>query len=74
MSVRDNDAFAKMLAFMARPSAAGAKDMKGIMKKYGKPNKPVATQTAARRTQTMGNLSMARGQNLGGGYNVFALK
>lgn len=70
MAVKDDKAFAQALAFMASPSADGAKQMKGILKKYGKPvNKPAGqTVSRKRRKQTMSALSLAN--NKGGTYGV----
>ena len=75
MAVKDDKAFVQALAFMANPSAQGASQMKGILKKYGKPvNKPAGQATTGkvslykRRKQTMSALSLAN--NNGGRYGV----
>lgn len=33
---KDDDAFSKFIGFVLKPSAAGAEDMKGLMKKKGR--------------------------------------
>jgi hypothetical protein len=54
MSVQDNDAFKKMLSFMFKPSASGAKEMKGVLKKHGKPIR--GSKTKARRNRRMSSM------------------
>jgi len=57
---KDNQAFAQALSFMFRPSAAGAKQMKGIIDKQKK-------QTISqRRKRTMTGMSMSNGLSNGG--------
>lgn len=34
---RDDDAFGKFIGFVLKPSAAGANNMRTVMKKHGKP-------------------------------------
>ena len=57
---KDNEAFMQALSFMYRPSAAGAKQMKGIIDKQKK-------QTISqRRKRTMTGMSMSNGLGNGG--------
>ena len=51
MAVQDNQAFAQALAFMFKPSAAGAQQMRGIMEKNKK-------TIADRRKRTMTGMAM----------------
>ena len=54
MAVQDNEAFKKILSFMFKPSASGAKDMKGVLKKHGKPVR--GAKTKARRNRRMSKM------------------
>ena len=54
MAVRDDQAFAQALAFMFKPSAAGAQQMRGIMEKNKK-------TIADRRKRTMTGMAMSNG-------------
>ena len=64
MAVRDDQAFAQALAFMFKPSAAGAQQMRGIMEKYKK-------TIADSRNRTMTGMAMSNGlATMNGGDNV----
>ena len=70
MAVRDDQAFAQALAFMFKPSAAGAQQMRGSMEKNKK-------TIADRRKRTMTGMAMSNGlATMNGGNNVqtFATK
>jgi len=64
MAVRDDQAFAQALAFMFKPSAAGAQQMRGIIAKNKK-------TIADRRKRTMTGMAMSNGlATMNGGNNV----
>lgn len=64
MAIRDDQAFAQALAFMFKPSAAGAQQMRGIMEKNKK-------TIADRRKRTMTGMAMSNGlATMNGGNNV----
>jgi len=51
MATQDNDAFKKLISFVLKPSAAGAENVKGVMKKHGRGSK-----TKARRNRRMSSM------------------
>ena len=63
--INDNQAFAQVLSFMFKPSAAGAQQMRGIMDKAKKQS------IASRRKRTMTGMAMSNGlAAMNGGDNV----